>query len=361
MSCVGIILVFLVQCIMNIEDAFDTTTIQIEPRLSEYLMKKKFNKENNIRPDVPEEEEFCITPFDMKTINNYKKGCNLYPEDKNINSNYFVKSVKTDFESDNDFKLDPRYKRLEKKIASHKDARKKITNYTGMDTDYKSFYNTNPYDVRTEVNREKMDPTNENGILLDGRDFAVGYSRPYGKNKRSEYCYNPNTNKSKNQHVQNHAPKLAFNQYPQPCGVSGGLPHKHNTVDIINRMSSYNKHLDSTYQSNEYNGTFDVDTHTITPHTNTKTQRETNNDYQSIPFMYGNGFMNVALEESLRGYATDSSRRSIGFKNAFENQFSYISPDIYDPNHTVNAWPASTRGTEKEIARPNSMAMRNKY
>ena len=46
---------------MDFEQAFSTSNIQLEPRLREYLNRKTFNRENDIRPDIPEEQEFSIT------------------------------------------------------------------------------------------------------------------------------------------------------------------------------------------------------------------------------------------------------------------------------------------------------------
>ena len=67
----------------------------------------------------------------------------------------------------------------------------------------------------------------------------------------------------------------------------------------------------------------------------------------------------VCLEDSLRGGIRDSSKKSIGFKNPFEHQFDYISKDISDYKHTVQMWPQNSRGQNKEIARPDSMANRS--
>ena len=48
---------------MNYDDAFNN--IQLEPRLREYCRKKEFNKKNNIRPGISEEQEFNITREDL--------------------------------------------------------------------------------------------------------------------------------------------------------------------------------------------------------------------------------------------------------------------------------------------------------
>jgi hypothetical protein len=40
----------------------------IEPRLSEYIKKKKFFEENNVSPTVPLEKQYMITSCDLKKI-----------------------------------------------------------------------------------------------------------------------------------------------------------------------------------------------------------------------------------------------------------------------------------------------------
>jgi hypothetical protein len=154
-----------------------------------------------------------------------------------------------------------------------------------------------------------------------------------------------------------HTPNIAYKQRLQPQEITGGLKHSRDITDIIGNIDNYNKHLNNTY---EYiNGGADLDTHTITPNTRTGTQRGNHNSYQSVPFRYGNGLADISVEDSLRGGFRDSSKKSIGFKNSFEHNFDFISGDISAPEHSVQMWPTMTRGQNKEIARPKSMAVRS--
>ena len=57
---------------MDYEDAFNIGSIQLEPRLQEYMRRKRFNEENDIEPNIPEEKEFCVTDHDLKIIKRYK-------------------------------------------------------------------------------------------------------------------------------------------------------------------------------------------------------------------------------------------------------------------------------------------------
>lgn len=369
---------------MDFEKAFDIRSIQLEPRLQEYIRKKKFNKENNIMPEIPEEQEFCITKQDLQIIKKYKQGkSRIYTSNRLSKQEYFVKPIMYDFDNtENDFKKDPRYKRLQKKMESHRIAQDKIRNFDNIDSDYEIFHRSNPYDKFNKSNKsmkiakpyyENNDDdisygTIDDSIMMDSRDLVLGPSRPIKNNTKKhminrsdlndfgafgnfndysnkEYCYNPNK-KANNPNTYNHPPKIAYNDILTPQRVNGGLEHNSNINDIIGDVDNYNRHLNKTY---EY----------IDPTIRTNTRKEHYNRYQSVPFMYGNGLPDVCLEDSLRGGIRDSSKKSIGFKNPFENQFYYISKDISDPNHTVQMWPNNTRGTDKQIARVNSKAVKS--
>lgn len=395
---------------MNYEDAFNIGSIQLEPRLQEYMRRKRFNDENEIEPNIPEEKEFCITDYDLKIIKRYKQGkTKLYTSKRLAKDPHFIKANTDSFDNfgsfdgsfDADFKKDPRYTRLQNKMQSHRDAQKQIRNFEGIDEDYEIFHRSNPYDLKPERRPSKIakpydDPSNNdiddknyNGpmdwtsdaVMMDSRDLVLAPSRPlrevtYGrpvkkanhpKNRgqdrdfdfanenRGKYCYSPNE-KSNNPITYNHPPKIAYHQRLSIDReqVNGGLPHSRDVSDVIGNLDTYNKHLNDTYEYVQSD--MDLDTRNYTPGMRTSTRRETPCGYQSIPFAYGNGLPDVCLEDSLRGGIHDSSKKSIGFRNPFEHQFDYISGDISDYKHTVQMWPQNSRGQNKEIARPNSIA-----
>jgi hypothetical protein len=387
---------------MDYEDAFNIGSIQLEPRLQEYLRRKRFNEENDIEPPVPEEKEFCVTPYDLKIIKRHKQGKEkVYTSKRLAKDPHFVKPSNDGFEeanNDNDFKKDPRYLRLQRKMQSHKNATNQIRNFEGMDEDYKIFHQSNPYDLKPEkrpnrISKPYDDPLNDDlndnsydgpndpyddRVMMDSRDLVLAPSRPVRKTTRTnrrdadnqyiqnrnanqdrgQYCYNPNQ-RSSNPSAYHHIPKITYHQRLAQGReeINGGLQHSRDVSDVIGNLDSYNKHLNSTYDYVQSDA--DLDTRTFTPGARTSTRRETASTYQSVPFGYGNGLPDVSLEDSLRGGIRDSSRKSIGFKNPFEHQFDYISSDISDSRHTVQMWPQSTRGENKEISRPNSASVRS--
>ena len=387
---------------MDFDKAFNISSIQLEPRLQEYIRRKRFNEENYIDPTLPEEKDFCITGHDLKIIKRHSQGkTKLYTSKRLAKDPHFVKPDNNDFEeSNNNFKKDPRYQRLVRKAQSHKDAQKQIRNFEGIDEDYTIFHESSPnLDLINEsssynVSKPYDDPLNQNSdfisddrIMIDSRDLVLAPTRPvkasnrvgsrsntrdddnaYIKNRparmqdinnnRSQYCYNPNQ-KSKNESSYHHTPKITYHQRLTQDRemVNGGLEHSRNVSDIIGNLDSYNKHLNNTYDYVQPDA--DLDTKTFTSGVRTNTRRENTSSYQSVPYGYGKGLQNVSLEDSLRGGMRDSSRKTTGFKNPFEHHFDYISDDISDSRHTVQMWPQSTRGQDKEIARPNSVAIKS--
>lgn len=424
---------------MDFEEAFDISTIQLEPRLQEYMRRKNFNEENNVEPEIPEEQEFCITSHDMKIMKRFNQGKKKLYTSRRLNKDpHFVKTKRHDFDSMHDFKSDPRYERIKKKMESHKKAQAQIRNLDNMDEDYEIFHQTNPYDMKSEKKPQRISKPFAPGLndndsnsedsseeendmyMMDSRDMVLGTSRSYKNKKnqdRGQYCYSPNV-RSNNPNTYHHTPDITYKQRLAPFStfagcdddymggqlstndnqrpgnnknqrpgndnrnqrqghgfhqtsagtgrrkfsdqrtiINGGLEHSRSVEDVIGNLDQYNKHLNNTYEYIEND--FDNDTKTVTPGSRSKTQREMTLGYQSVPFMYGNGLPDVTLEESLRGGIRDSSKRSIGFRNPFEHNFDYISRDISDANHSVQMWPQNTRGENKEMARPNSIAMQS--
>lgn len=385
---------------MDLESAFDIRFITLEPRLEEYIRVAKFNRENDIIPDIDEKTQFCITPNDIKMIKRYQKNKkSLYsPKHLGENSDHYVEQEHSSFENEmNDFKKDPRYQRTIKKAESHRKAISAIRNFKEVDTmdpDYFLYNGSNPYDYKKydkpqPLNKPYDDPgnyinnqldfgdleTDDNfGIMMNSRDFVLGPSRETNKKgskfqqqfqqqQKNPYCYNPDTpsrNSSKNPSSYNHPPQISYNNTLNPIFVNGGIDTmnkgNYNIDPMLNKMDRYNKHLNDTY---DYVGGFADDTHNYTSETRTGTKRENANNYKPVPFQYGSGFMDVNNECYLREGIKDVKKKSYGYRNNFEHNFSYISPDIYDPNHTVQMWPTNTRGQQKEIARPHSAAMRD--
>jgi hypothetical protein len=391
---------------MDFEQAFSTSNIQLEPRLREYLNRKTFNRENDIRPDIPEEQEFSITKEDRKIMKRYTSGKKLYSRKRTGKTSHFVETTpcEGDFFKKDEFKNDPRYKRLQKKMASHKRAQAQIRNLEGITEDYTIFHRSNPYDDPLNPNVKRPNRIakpydnpdtydededllySQNGdsssnslqgiyqrdtnnfmsddphaTMMDSRDLVLGNSK--GEKDRGRYMYNPNnqsksgSNSRRSESSYNHKPKISYRNYLTPEKINGGLEHNSTVSDIIGNIDEYNHHLDDTYDYIE--AEVDQDSHSMRASSRTGTGREQYNRYKAIPYGYGGGLADICVEDSLRGGIRDSRRKTTGFWNPFEHQFDYIDKDISEPNHTVEMYPQSTRGANRTIARPRSSAAKS--
>jgi hypothetical protein len=362
----------------NYEEAHDTSRIQLDPRIAEYMRVKKFNRENNIHVVIPVEEQFGITKDDLKTIKRFKRGKEMYSRSKVNKMSHFIKpECDMSFFEGAKMEDDPRYERLRKKMNANKKAREMIANpdYEGIDKEYTIFHQTNPYDnkPRTQkISKPYDDPNANDDDYLNGvfasNDFNYNDHR-YNMNSKdlvskngSDYMYNPNKRGNRRSESTYHnKPRIAYQQTLIPQQPNGGLKHDHSIDNIIGHLDTYGKHLDSSYSYIEDNYKYVDDTHDNMRRgarsTNTS-KRGRENAYSSVPLGYGAGLADISVENSLRGGIRDSRRRTTGFKNTFEHQFDFIDEDIADPSHSVQMYPMSTRGTGKSIARPNSKAMR---
>jgi hypothetical protein len=368
---------------MDYTDAYDISSIQLEPRLQEYTRRKNFNKENNIEPAIKEEKEFDITQHDLKIIKRFQQGKKkIYSSSRMSKHPDLIEPEKGSFEdqdSELDFKKDPRYERLKKKMQSHKTAQQQIRNLEGLNEEYTIFHQSNPYDMKPQNRPQRIskpyfdssgngnlsnDDDQYDNIMMDSHDMM---RQPIGKNKQSKhhsesyYCNPAQNSSSKPKHAESydhsanssHKQRLSTNHAP----VSGGIKHSRDIKEIIGDMDSYNHHLSDTYDYvNDRNA--EVDTGRFVSGNGSKSCRDNQTTYRSIPLGYSNGLADISIEDSLRGGITDTGRRSSGFKNPFEHQFSYISRDISDYRNTVNIHPQNSRGQNKEIARPHSASAR---
>jgi len=74
--------------------------IMLEPRLQEYLKKRKFNKDNNITPCIPLDKEYQITNHDKKIIRSFMGGNrNIYNNPHYSKDNVKSSDTKKFFES----------------------------------------------------------------------------------------------------------------------------------------------------------------------------------------------------------------------------------------------------------------------
>lgn len=140
--------------------------ILLEPRIQEYIRKKKYYKQNGIEPSINIEQEYNISNYDKKQIRNFLKGGrNLYTN-QNLEINN-IKNNKIDYFPSSTMEVD---KKLEKFMPQNLKKTYNTPENFGMfkPTDGNSFYdqayvpNESILDQRdfrhTEYNYSKFDP-----------------------------------------------------------------------------------------------------------------------------------------------------------------------------------------------------------
>jgi hypothetical protein len=306
---------------------------QLEPRLVEYLKRKKFYEENNINSEGME-RQYQITKKDLEKINIHNNNGRAYTEKKVKNYDEDLDLVdfsNSKFEMSNMY--DSRMERINEKVKRERDASKYKYNTTNLQRNYdmysRDFSSTTSKDFSNEFNldnvRDEMD-----------------------KPLRREY--EPNSN---------------FNTHEL---ISPPSKHQYNNPPIIQRDQRLpyqrlnQQKLNDTCMGNGYSksyrvpetpyiqkgNTFDVDNKITIPANNCR-KNDLNMLYNEFN-TFGN-MKNIDYENYIKyGYPT-SKARSLGFENASEHFFQFIDSDIQDPSHVVSDRPILTRLDNKTTAK----------
>jgi hypothetical protein len=320
----------------------------LEPRLSEYLKKRQYYKQNNIDPSVPLEKTYSITSEDVKRMKAFLRGDKgIYDNKKN--EKYVEKKM-----GDNQFQFlssqlkdDPRLKRLEKKQQRDRDAQSQRYNYD-RNFDDRGYNNiTDVHEVEEDNSNNNNNDIFEEPLFLDSRDF----------NYNSRYSLN-NKKKVNDVRTYNHPPKIQYKDRFHPTDRNNyQLPHEDNMNSnvkrIIGDVDSYKKQSDRYYQH-----TCDMDTEhkVVLPGFSSNGKRTLNtSSYQAVPYMTSGETRNIDMESEIINSFPSRASRSLGYRNPVEHYYDYISNDIQDPNHVVMADPrggVSTRTDNHSTVKP---------
>ena len=149
---------------MNDKDfnLFNCNGIMLEPRLQEYIKKKRFYKENSIEPSLPLEREFHITKDDIALIKSLFKGTNknFYKSDPNhlhTESNLPTSAFSLEGFTDADklYKSDPRYKNYQEKKQKDKNAMSQ-RNYNSYDNSAETYRHKGTLDGEVFFNHNQV-------------------------------------------------------------------------------------------------------------------------------------------------------------------------------------------------------------
>lgn len=318
----------------------DTTEIGLEPRLVEYLKKRKFNKQHDIDDDLLE-KTYSIDKKDINTIKLY------FANKKATKSDHtdFIDTRGQVFPS----MLEPKDKRLDKikeKQQRDREASEQRTNYDivskkyDMYRDDRKFASAGGSDFKSRFNPNVWFDDGRNVEEIESEDVNPNVAQVVDMRQRFS-CTNV---------YKNEKPKIRYQDY-MTRGCNQDLAKNKSGEDysldsIIGKLDSYAYDIDRTY---EKKSEMDLNSKSVIPSINCNNKRDVENNYQSVPFM--NGELRDINTENYLAYGSGQVRakKSRGYPNPAENYFSYISDDIQKPEHVVFERGMPSRLFNKDI------------
>ncbi len=294
--------------------------LTFEPRLQEYLKKLIYYRKNNIQPSSDLEREFNITKEDKIKIKAFLSGKKDIYSKESHDKYSVVEDTGFEIKYD-DFKKDPRYERLQKKIQRDKDANNNRYNYgQGPEiTGYNNNFSGTDFITDEEPNH-----------FLDSKPYMSDFYLNVRNNKNERtYEYNP--------------PTIQYRQrlhHSQNKDEINALPHNPKLDDLIGKLDSYREHTNTIYQ---YSSDMDFENKINVPSVNSRNKKYVNtSQYQAVPLRSDGvnligGTRDVDVENCLmKGLPErDAKFKSLGYPNYSDHSFQFISGDIQDPNHVV--------------------------
>jgi hypothetical protein len=352
---------------MDFSNAMCNDGIMLEPRLMEYMNKKKMYRDNDIDSVVSLEKIYSISRDDKKRISGYMKGKrNLYTSRTLNTDSHFIDPSKNKFvtlEAESS-QMDPHFAKLQQKMQRHKDANISRRNFSGManvyqDTPYNftdetmygrpaatrnTSYSTpsNYYNTLPRTKQRDTDKQADDNYLLDSRDTEL-FDNPH-------YMHHPKRRSNMTYH---HEPKISMNNRLFTRDLGYRQPDREHTqaVDkIIGTFDSYaNQQGNSLYRCAE----IDMNGKRFIPDTTSSNKREHKTTYQAVPYMSStNGMVNMDMGNSLQYGVNSRAGKGFGYKNPTEHYYDYIDRDIQQPDHVVHDRGYPSRSENKTRATP---------
>lgn len=298
---------------------FDKNEIKLEPRLIEYLRKKKLYKNNNVQCDSLE-KEFDISKNDIARIKNYLSG-------KKLKNNESHKDMISPQVQNFDENLgDKRLLKIKQKQQRDKEALEQKDNYDNIYRKYdmyrgdRQFASATGNDFKSRFNPQVW---LQNNVSDDGSDFEDSNpNRIQVNDMRKRF--------SNQQNRTNKTAKIRYNDY-MTYGSNQDLTTNNYSLDsIISKIDDYSENVEKNYKKNEFDLNLNMNMNI------NKNKREKENTHRNIPQMNGSKLKDINIENYLcYGNTPSRGSKSLGYPNPVEHYFNYISNDISKPEHTV--------------------------
>jgi hypothetical protein len=317
------------------EEVISNPTMDLEPRLFDYVKAKLMFKKNNVIPMMRPEDEYFIKPSDIKKIKEFIKKNNY---DMKIFSDY-VDVEKTKFMGD-DLKNDYRFKRLQRKQQLDRQARKEKDNYNIIKNNY-GMYQTD-FAAATSRTTPQVKPNGESYGSETRFQEDCFFRHGNVPKMDSKYYVQPIKTSSMTYTSEPVSPDIL--QYNEPLNwgenyMASDDEKKINSV--IGKVDSY-KH--KVIRGDRYESEMDLANKIVIPANVSKCQREVQNDYIAMPYMKGSGESDIDIDTYLRfGQTPSRAAKTLGYPNTSEFCFNYINDDMQKPEHSVSDRPYPTR------------------
>jgi len=321
----------------RLEELSFNTDIMIEPRLTEYIKRKVYNKDNNIVPCVEPEQEFMITEQDLRNITKYLNG-----ETDIYNNNYVNKNERPLI---NQQYFPSSYFKPDKRVPKLQDNFPKVAPNMGMFAlDNLDNYN-NQY-----INQEHS--------ILDGRDLDNSRFDPRAdpRMNRGQLDFNPSSSKYKINYSTND--NRTYNNGPKQLNASEEMLQEETVTDVLESgLESDSLHANryGHYDNSQFSelSDMDYDTKMVMPKVAVHGNKNINSSmYVPMPHL-NNANSNTELETNMiRGMPT-RTLKSYGFRNPAEHYYGYIDPVYQNANNTVLPFPRGGDATRLENTKTN--------
>ena len=336
----------------------NNTNLDLEPRLVEYLKRKKFFEENDIN-SVSLEKQYMITKTDLIKINKFNNGVaesesdydneNDSQDEENHSDRKYIQRRVKNYDEDNDLIdcsnsrfafnniVDPRMERINEKVRREKDAGKQKLNTTNLKQSYdmysRNFSSATSRDFENEFTLDN---------IRDEMNSNLTNNFESNSNFNTHELVNPPSN-----HQYHSQPKIQFNQNQHFQRVGQNSQKLNNNFNSSNDLGSGYTYRKPELPQFQKPNSFDIDNKVNIPSNNCR-KTDLNALYNNV----GGGEMkNIDYENYVKyGYPT-SKARSLGFENASDHFFHFIDSDIQDPSHVIFDRPRSTRVDNKTIAK----------
>lgn len=392
------------------EPGFDKNQMSLEPRLQEYMNKKKFYKQNNIEPGISVEQEFQITPEDKRMLRAYLNG------DKNLYKKYDVVYNQLERKSQSHTKRRQYFPSREfrdddrvPKVQTDESTRNILPVNRGMFVpDNRGKYYDEPkgfggvgkamLDARDFPEYEYEDTKKQNDdniegfcasdfkdVPIDGKGFNPNEERFYptidpkidpGREKIHHDKYNSQFRIPPNPYQREVDPdprnKYIISDLRQPAadelGKLGAYDSRNNYKDHA-FIGDYERRNDET-RSKQFNqipryssaSDMDLDNKVVMPNLGSTARSELDYSDYRLANYFGQDKITRDPEiesELVRGMPSyRTPNRSYGYRNPSENYFDYIDEDFQNQDNSVMGFP---RGGEATRLENKKLAKNRKY